>query len=507
MCELVRRHQPQATIVVGGHVANRPGLARRRRRRPRGRGRGRRLVPRVPRRGRGARRSGTRSSCPRFGARTMGVPFGQGEGETAATVIPSVGCPLGCNFCSTSAMFGGKGRFFSFYEGGDELFEVMRDLEQAPERALVLRDGRELPPPPQARPAPPGADARARQGVGPLRLQLGERAPAVHGRRARGPRGLLGLARPRGRGQRLREAQGHRHPGPRAPAPGPRHPRPRLEHRRPRRARGRQHRPRDRPRGRARHRVPPVHALHAGAGHAAPRRAPGERHPALRRGVPGRRHPRAAALQLPPPAHPERRGDGVPAAGLPPRLRGERPERHPHRAHAPPGLARPEGPPRPARARPGRVRDEGPRHAVRGSAVGVRAVVRAAEPGARRPPAGDPPRRSSGSSAGRRASPRASSARWSSRRSGARSAACAAAGPTSRRPSTRRTRPRPRDPRWRRAGLAACRWVEPPARRRGAKPSPDGPRHPESAASSRPNGAPPRIHSRGAGQALASAFS
>src|SRR5574341_1648541 len=26
MCELVRRYQPQATIVVGGHVANRPGL-------------------------------------------------------------------------------------------------------------------------------------------------------------------------------------------------------------------------------------------------------------------------------------------------------------------------------------------------------------------------------------------------------------------------------------------------------------------------------------------------
>src|SRR5512133_103482 len=27
MCELVRRHQPGATIVVGGHIANRAGLA------------------------------------------------------------------------------------------------------------------------------------------------------------------------------------------------------------------------------------------------------------------------------------------------------------------------------------------------------------------------------------------------------------------------------------------------------------------------------------------------
>ena len=32
------------------------------------------------------------------------------RGDVAATVIPSVGCPLGCNFCSTSAMFGGKGK-------------------------------------------------------------------------------------------------------------------------------------------------------------------------------------------------------------------------------------------------------------------------------------------------------------------------------------------------------------------------------------------------------------
>jgi len=38
---------------------------------------------------------------------------------------------MGCNFCSTSAMFGGKGHFISFYETGDELFEVMRGLEQA----------------------------------------------------------------------------------------------------------------------------------------------------------------------------------------------------------------------------------------------------------------------------------------------------------------------------------------------------------------------------------------
>src|SRR5512143_192061 len=127
MCEVVRRYRPGATIVVGGHVANRPGL--------------REIVDAdhvVAGEGVSWFRGllGEDTAAPvrhplilsAFWARAMGVPFGTGKGQTAATVIPSVGCPLGCNFCSTSAMFGGKGRFFSFYDGGDELFEVMREL-------------------------------------------------------------------------------------------------------------------------------------------------------------------------------------------------------------------------------------------------------------------------------------------------------------------------------------------------------------------------------------------
>ena len=129
MCELVRRHQPRATIVVGGHIANRPGLAE--------------IVDADHIvKGEGVRwfRAflGEPVEAPvrhplilsAFEARTMGVPFGRGKAETAATIIPSVGCPLGCNFCSTSAMFGGKGRFVSFYEDGDSLFEVMRGIEE-----------------------------------------------------------------------------------------------------------------------------------------------------------------------------------------------------------------------------------------------------------------------------------------------------------------------------------------------------------------------------------------
>jgi hypothetical protein len=36
---------------------------------------------------------------------------------------------MGCNFCTTSAFFGGKGKFVNFFESGDELFEVMQQME------------------------------------------------------------------------------------------------------------------------------------------------------------------------------------------------------------------------------------------------------------------------------------------------------------------------------------------------------------------------------------------
>jgi len=45
-------------------------------------------------------------------------------------LIPSVGCPVGCNFCSTSALFGGKGNHVNFYDTGDELYAVMIQMEK-----------------------------------------------------------------------------------------------------------------------------------------------------------------------------------------------------------------------------------------------------------------------------------------------------------------------------------------------------------------------------------------
>jgi radical SAM superfamily enzyme YgiQ (UPF0313 family) len=130
MCELVRRYQPHAKIVVGGHIANMPDLDER-------------IDADYIVRGDGVRWMrqflGEDTEQPirhplivsGHGCRSAGVSLSSNPEDIAATLIPSVGCPLGCNFCSTSAMFGGKGRFVDFYHTGDELFEVMCQLEQS----------------------------------------------------------------------------------------------------------------------------------------------------------------------------------------------------------------------------------------------------------------------------------------------------------------------------------------------------------------------------------------
>ena len=38
---------------------------------------------------------------------------------------------MGCNFCTTSAFFGGKGKFLNFYQTGEELFKVMCEMESS----------------------------------------------------------------------------------------------------------------------------------------------------------------------------------------------------------------------------------------------------------------------------------------------------------------------------------------------------------------------------------------
>jgi radical SAM superfamily enzyme YgiQ (UPF0313 family) len=129
MCELIRQYQPKAVIVIGGHIANVPDLSER-------------IDADHIVKGEGVRwfRGFLGEDVDQpirhpliesgFGTRNAGITVKDHSGDVAATVIPSVGCPLGCNFCSTSAMFGGKGKCVNFYQTGDELFDVMCQLER-----------------------------------------------------------------------------------------------------------------------------------------------------------------------------------------------------------------------------------------------------------------------------------------------------------------------------------------------------------------------------------------
>jgi len=128
MCRMVRELSPDSEIVVGGHVAAIPGLEAMIDADHIVRGEGISWMRRY---------LGEDEHAPirhpaivsGLQTRIMGVRLPQREGRTAATIIPSVGCPLGCNFCTTSAFFGGKGKFVNFYETGDELFDVMCRIE------------------------------------------------------------------------------------------------------------------------------------------------------------------------------------------------------------------------------------------------------------------------------------------------------------------------------------------------------------------------------------------
>lgn len=128
MCRMVRKLSPGSVIVIGGHVAAVPGLETM-------------IDADYIVRGEGIswmrRYLGEDEHAPikhpaivsGIHTRVLGVKLPELRGRTAATIIPSVGCPMGCNFCTTSAFFGGKGKFVNFYEGGDELFGVMNQME------------------------------------------------------------------------------------------------------------------------------------------------------------------------------------------------------------------------------------------------------------------------------------------------------------------------------------------------------------------------------------------
>jgi radical SAM superfamily enzyme YgiQ (UPF0313 family) len=127
MCRLTREHSPHSTIVVGGHVAAIPGIERILDADHIVKGDGIAWMreylgedPAAP-----IRHPALDSG---FDLRVMGVKV-PNRADSSATIIASVGCPMGCNFCSTSAFFGGKGKILNLYSSGEELFRLMEEAE------------------------------------------------------------------------------------------------------------------------------------------------------------------------------------------------------------------------------------------------------------------------------------------------------------------------------------------------------------------------------------------
>ena len=128
MCRIVRKLSPHSKIVVGGHVAAIPGIDHMVDADHIVKGEGIRWMreylgedPSAP-----VRHPRITSG---FNFRIMGRRFHEKPEDIAVTIIPSVGCPMGCNFCTTSAFFGGKGKSVNFYETGRELFDIMCEME------------------------------------------------------------------------------------------------------------------------------------------------------------------------------------------------------------------------------------------------------------------------------------------------------------------------------------------------------------------------------------------
>ena len=129
MCRMVRELSPGTTIIVGGHIAAIPGVEQ--------------LLDAdhiVKGDGIAWMRQflGEDVDAPirhpdlssAFDLRVLGVKIPAAADTTSATIIASVGCPMGCNFCTTSAFFGGKGKILNFYKTGEQLFHLMEHAEK-----------------------------------------------------------------------------------------------------------------------------------------------------------------------------------------------------------------------------------------------------------------------------------------------------------------------------------------------------------------------------------------
>ena len=128
MCNMVRELSPESVIVVGGHVAAIPGVEHLIDADHIVKGDGIEWMRRY---------LGEDTAAPvrhpvlwsGFDLRVMGAKIPD-KADKSATIIASVGCPMGCNFCTTSAFFGGKGKMLNLYSTGEELFRLMEEAEK-----------------------------------------------------------------------------------------------------------------------------------------------------------------------------------------------------------------------------------------------------------------------------------------------------------------------------------------------------------------------------------------
>jgi len=124
MCELVRKHLPKAQIVIGGTIANMKDLKGR-------------IDADVIIQG-----DGLAWFRERFGARQLRHPVAEASygtrilggdvpsDDSSVVLVPALGCPMGCNFCMTSATFGGKGKSIVFYKEASALYSLMDKIEK-----------------------------------------------------------------------------------------------------------------------------------------------------------------------------------------------------------------------------------------------------------------------------------------------------------------------------------------------------------------------------------------
>jgi radical SAM superfamily enzyme YgiQ (UPF0313 family) len=128
MCRIVREISPRSTVIVGGHVTAIPEIETMINADFIVRGEGISWM-------RGYLGLDDKAAIVHpaivsgFDHRAMGLKLPFKLGSTAATIVPSVGCPMGCNFCTTSAFFGGKGKVHNVYNTGEELYRVMSEME------------------------------------------------------------------------------------------------------------------------------------------------------------------------------------------------------------------------------------------------------------------------------------------------------------------------------------------------------------------------------------------